>query len=263
MYFSKASQPDKPIVISPLYWDIGEIYSRLKYSEPLQLWNYYAQFRKKILSGCAQIYPSSNLEKDLIAKESGDALPQTVIYCGIDPKKLQAEDFPHFAGDKDFILCVARICPRKNQLALAKATHQLNVKLLLAGEVNNPGYLRQCLAYENVKYPGILTVKQLIPLYKKAKLHVLCGMVETPGLANLEAGACGCNILSTIEGSAREYFGNMALYCDPYNENDILEKVKIGLAKSRQPHLKAHILDHFCLSRCMEPLYQSYLSLLK
>lgn len=257
-YFCQARRQRKPVVITPIYWDLSSFYRHSKCAEDLRQWEAYAPFRREILNGCDAIYPSSNMERELIGREYGALLPQTVVYSGIDLRELP-DGTP--TEPEDYILCAARICPRKNQLALTKAAYRLGVKLILVGESNDPDYLNRCLTYPNVQYKGFLPFQKLLPLYQAARMHVLCGFVETPGLANLEAAACGSNILSTAEGSAAEYFEDMALYCNPYEETDISVKVEAGLSQNRQPHLKAHILEHFCLDHCMEPLYLSYCSL--
>lgn len=257
-YFWRARHQKKPVVITPIYWDLSKFFHYSKNTDALRQWEAYAPFRQEILNGCDAIYPSSNTEKEQIGREYGASLPQIVVYSGIDSKQLP-DSTP--AESEDYVLCAARVCPRKNQLALARATFRLGVRLILVGKANNPDYLNRCLACQNVRYKGFLPFQKLLPLYTNARLHVLCGFVETPGLTNLEAAACGCNILSTAEGSAAEYFEDMALYCNPYEETDIFSKVEAGLAQNRQPRLKAHVLKNFCLDHCLEPLYLSYCSL--
>lgn len=259
-YFWKAKRQKKTMVITPIYWDLSRFYRLSKNAGALREWEAYAPYRREILNGCGAIYPTSQMERELIGREYGALLPQIVVHCGIDLSEL-TDGMPTPTESGNYILCAARVCPRKNQLALARATHRLGVRLILVGKANNRSYLDQCLVYENVLYQGFQPFQKLLPLYKNARLHVLCGFVETPGLANLEAAACGCNILSTAEGSAGEYFEDMALYCNPYDEMDVLKKVEAGLARNQQPRLKAHILKNFCLTRCMEPLYLSYRSL--
>jgi trehalose-6-phosphate synthase len=40
-------------------------------------------------------------------------------------------------------------------------------------------------------------------------------------------------IVSTIEGTAKEYFKDMAIYCNPYDDNSIYEGIKKGLTMRR------------------------------
>lgn len=135
-------------------------------------------------------------------------------------------------------------------------------KLVLAGKVNNKKYFERCLAFKNVSYAGFFEQDALASLYENADLHVLASFAETPGLANLEAAIRGCNIVSTTEGDTAEYFEDMATYCSPYEEGDIYRAVEAGLSHNFQPQLKNHLLKNFNWEHCLEPLYQSYLSIM-
>ena len=263
-YFKLAKQSKKLTVITPVYWDLRKYCKYTGSAEEIRLWETYKKFRREILYGCDMIYPSSNSEAELIKREYGETLPCTTVYNGIDKNDFSAEETEiKNRGKEDYIVCAARVCPRKNQLVLAQAAYDLNLKLILAGEANNKEYLNRCLRHKNVEYRGFLQFRELISLYRGAKLHVLCSFVETPGLASLEAGACGLNIVSTSEGSAEEFFEDMALYCNPYDERDIYNKVKAGLSFNEQPRLQTHIFNKFELSGCLNTLCLSYLSLVK
>jgi hypothetical protein len=56
---------------------------------------------------------------------------------------------------------------------------------------------------------------------------------ETTGLAGLEAGLAGANVVITGRGYAREYFGESAWYCDPANLTSIREAVTAAWAAPR------------------------------
>jgi glycosyltransferase involved in cell wall biosynthesis len=146
-------------------------------------------------------------------------------------------------------------------LALSKAANRLGLRLILAGEARNKDYLEKCMVYKNVDYRGFLSSAELAQLYAGARLHALCSFVETPGLASLEAGAWGCNIFSTKEGSTAEYFEDMAAYCDPYDETNITKAIEAGLSQNGQPRLQEHILQNFSIEDCLGTLYESYLQL--
>lgn len=262
-FFKKAQEYRKNIVISPIYWNLEKYYRSISNDYNLLIWKRYRKFRSEILNGCKMIYPTSNIGMRLIKKEYGKTLPCTVIYNGVDIKELNKYKNKRNRDDKKtYILCVARICPRKNQFILSQICYQLGLRLLLAGEASNKEYLNKCLRYNNVEYIGFLNFEKLVKLYKNAKLHVLCSFVETPGLSSLEAGVCGCNIVSTAEGSAYEYFKDLAIYCNPYDNSNIYNAVKKGIELNNQPDLKNHILNNFTLEKCLKKLYKSYLEIL-
>ncbi|MDP4089031.1 MAG: hypothetical protein Q8930_07145, partial [Bacillota bacterium] len=74
----------------------------------------------------------------------------------------------------------------------------------------------------------------------------------------LEAAASGCSIVSTNQGSAAEYFGDKAIYCDPYDEGSIYDAVKQGIKAGRDPELKRVMQEKFNWENCVRPLYESY-----
>jgi len=121
-----------------------------------------------------------------------------------------------------FILCVGRIERRKNQLSLIRAMNGMGLPLVLAGGLNpsERNYARDCrrearaLRIRLVE-TGELAWKDLQPLYSSALAHVQPSWYETPGLSSLEAAAAGCPVVCTRVGSAQEYFGGLASYCDP------------------------------------------------
>jgi glycosyltransferase involved in cell wall biosynthesis len=259
-YYKIAKSSKKNVVITPIYWNLEKYYLYAKNEIHFAMWQANKLIRSEIINGCNMIYPASIKEMNLIKKEFGENNPCTVVYNCVDTdifnKKTEIND--HY---EPFILCAARVCPRKNQLILAEICKDLGEKLVLVGDVNNKEYLKNCLKLQNTMHMGYLEKEDLIEFYQNARLHILCSFLETPGLSNLEAGAMGCNIISTSEGSTEEYFGNLALYCNPYDEGDIYNTVKMGLRENNQPALKEHIHKNFNLKKCLQPLYESYFKL--
>jgi len=255
MSFVKAKKSHRPIVITPIYWDLAKFYDSTGSVSRQMLWAKYKEFRNEILNGCSMVYPASVNEMMLIKSEYGN-VPCNVVYnCLSD--KIPIDKKPS-KDKKPYILCVGRICPRKNQLTLAKVCNELGKKLVLIGDASNHDYLNKCLEYSNVEHKSYMAPNKLYKYYSQASLHVLCSFVETPGLSSLEAAACGCNIVSTSEGCAKEYFEKMANYCDPYNEKSIKEAIISGLSQDFQPKLQKHILKHFNRNACLKTLYDSY-----
>ena len=249
-------------VISPIYWNLTKYYIHTGNIEYLESWKKSEGYRSEIIKGCKMIYPASYLEMEMLKNDFGEDLPYKVVYNGVKLAYINKIQINRNRNRTDFyILCAARICPRKNQLLLSDICYKLGMKLALAGPINNREYLNKCLEYKNVKYIGFLDEFKLANVYAHAKMHVLPSFVETPGLSSLEAAVCGCNVVSTIEGSAQEYFQDMAVYCDPYDKHDIANAVIKGLEFNKQPQLKQYIASRFSWDCCLEDLYSSYLSL--
>lgn len=264
-YYKRALAYKKPVVISPIYWDLSKYYSYIKDDYELMLWKKWRPYRQEVLYGCRMIYPNSNMEKAEIKKEFGEELSCEIIYNGIEAAeedRLSLEVIKKYKL-KDYILCAARICPRKNQLLLARVCNKLQLPLVLIGNINDKTYFNSCMKYKNVIYLGFVSNKDISTFYCNAKAHALPSFVETPGLSSLEAAACGCSVISTNEGSAKEYFKDMAVYCSPYSEESILNAVEISFKQHTNPTLKSYILKNYSWETCIKPLYESYIKILK
>ena len=83
---------------------------------------------------------------------------------------------------------------------------------------------------------------------------------ETPGLASMEAAAVGCAVIVTEEGSAREYFGDLAGYADPRSSASIARAVLDAVQAPHQPALRHHMQAYDWLA-VGEELLAAYRSL--
>lgn len=264
-YYKRAKSYKKNIVLSSVYWDLKKYYSYTNDLDNIKLWDKCKSYRLEILKGCKMIYPNSKTEGDIIKKEFGDWVPYTVTYNGIEieNEKVTLYNFKERFELNNYVLCVGRICHRKNQLALAKVCSKLGLQLVLIGNVNDKEYFNKCISYSNVKYLGFMDSYDMYNAYKFCKIHVLPSFVETPGLSSLEAANAGCNIISTIEGSTFEYFNKMAEYCNPYDDNSIAEAIINADKKQQNDILKKHIQENFTWEKCIKELYNSYRQIIK
>ncbi len=265
-YFKIAQKFNKLIVLTPIYWDISKFYKYVNDIQNIKQWEYEKQFRQEIIKGCTLIYPSSMLEMEALELDNENNFPYEIIYSGVSENNITASESLEMSQKinsvKPYILCAARVCPRKNQLLLCQMANELDINVILAGTTNSKQYLKNCLTLPNVHYWGFANYNQLRYLYQNAELHILCSFVETPGLSSLEAGYFGTKIISTLEGSAVEYFKNMAVYCNPYDRYDIKNSISTSLTQKNNPGLKKHIEANFLWENCLSKLYKSYFNLL-
>lgn len=262
-YYRIARSYKKDIVLSPMYWNLKKYYRYINDLESVKLWDRCRIYRKEILKGCKMVYPSSKLEEELIQNEFGKWVPCSIVYTGIE---VENDDVPLYNFKErynlnTYILCVGKIEKRKNQLMLAEVCNKLGINLVLIGNVCDKKYFAECMKFKNVIYLGYMDGYNLYNAYRFAKFHILPSFVETPGLSSLEAAASGCNIISTSEGCAREYFKDMATYCDPYSRDSIYESVKIGLTLKKDKKLKDYVLENYNWEKCVRDLYDSYLKI--
>lgn len=263
-YYKIAKSYKKNIVLSPLYWDRTLYYKYINNVEYLKLWERCNTYRKEIVKGCKVIYPNSCMEADLLKNQIYPKGNYEVIYNGVD---VISEETPLYSLkdryhlDK-YVLCVGRICVMKNQLVLAKICNELNIPLVLIGNIKDRDYLDSCLKYKGTLHLGFVDSYNIYNAYRFASLHVQPSFIETSGMSSLEAAASGCKIVSTNQSSAYEYFKDGALYCDPYDEASIYEAVKNGIMAKKDSKFKNLIREKFTWDKYAKKLYESYKTLL-
>jgi glycosyltransferase involved in cell wall biosynthesis len=220
----------------------------------------------ELLKSCGLVLPNSKIELRLIMKDFGldDESRFLVVPNAADG------DFQHAKSDRfesrfdarDFVLCAGRMEPRKNQLLLIRALRGTGLKLVLIGgpRKTSLGYYQKCRreADRNVLFMNWMGREDLASAYAAAKVHALPSWVETPGLVSLEAGLAGCNVVTTRVGSATEYFGEYAWYCDPSSVQSIRTAVEDAFAAKRSEKLREHILTHFTWEKAAEKTLQAY-----
>ncbi len=161
-----------------------------------------------------------------------------------DPKAFERE-----FGVKDFILCVGRLESRKNQLMLLKALEDVDLPVVLAcgGFTYQPDYDR---AIRNFKRRGKTVIlgrlsdQMLANAYAAAKVHVLPSWYELPGLVSLEAAYYGCNVVVTNNGTAWDYLGDKAFYCNPWDEVSIRETTLAAYNSPLKQGLKEVVMSN-------------------
>ena len=128
------------------------------------------------------------------------------VYNGIDLNNYE------FCADKDdYLLFSGRFAPEKGAADAVQIALRAGMPLKLAGMIE-PVYqdyyddqIKPHLDGRNVEYVGLLTQKQLAPLYQKARA-VLCPIhwAEPFGLVGVEALACGTPVLAARKGALPE-----------------------------------------------------------
>jgi hypothetical protein len=103
-----------------------------------------------------------------------------------------------------------------------------------------------------------LPQEELAGAYAAAKVHALPGWFETPGLSTLEAAAAGCNIVTTDRGTAREYLGELAWYCDPRDVGSIRDAVLAACQAPRSGRLKELVRERYTWARAAESTLAGY-----
>jgi polysaccharide pyruvyl transferase CsaB len=281
----QAAEAGKAVALSTVYWDFAEFwewgdtdYWLLPRPEeglpeprmapvpgPIEVRRRARldQLRRNAVD-CAHVYlPNGDGEAELLSDSYAMDMSRTVVVTNaVDEAFFTAkpEVFVEKYGLRDFVLCAARIEKRKNQLALVAALRGTGLPLVMVGQANPQEYLDLCRRYadENVVFIDAVNHEELASAYAAAKVHALPGWFETPGLSSLEAAAAGRNIVSTDRGTAREYFGDMAWYCDPRSIDSIREAVLAAYESAPRDDLRARVRERCTWRRAAESTLAGY-----
>ena len=177
------------------------------------------------------VFPTTQAEANLFA--TGFGVPReslTVVPVGVEKRFYHAKPglFKKKYGVENFVLNVGHVGPaRKNVFRLLRALESLDVPAVIIGRIEQSAAGRACL--EQAKRNPRLRILDSLPhdspllasAYAAAKVFALPSVFETPGIAALEAGLAGANIVITPNGGTRDYFGQDAEYVDPNYVEDI------------------------------------------
>ncbi len=267
--FLNARNQGKKFVLSTIYWDPIEFLAASGQNKTFgEWWKKTMPLRREVLQAAAMILPNSKLEYEILKKNFGELPPALIIPNAADIMFAAAKP-DHFFQKyriKDFLLSVGRICQRKNQLMLIRAARELKLPLVLIGPINDGFYYRECRresAQHKVTFIDSLTPVELVSAYAAARVHALISWYDTPGLASLEAASAGCRIVSTDRGSAREYFGNLAYYCDPGNMESICNAIRNAWNSINDNRLKEIILRDYTWEKAALNTFQAYQTVIK
>ena len=265
-----------PVVLSPIFWNFeghGWQEDRLRYDRKFhhisqQLGSSRARSnlehellrdrrtQLRTLSLVDWILPNARSELRILEDTFHLELEQktTIVPNGVDasvfrPDGASLEKAVKELGMCNSILECARVEPCKGQLALLEALSETTWPVVFIGGIGNRCYYQECQDYArsrgNVFFLGAVPHKDLPKFYAAARVHALPSYRETPGLASLEAGAMGCNTVTTMVGSAHEYFGNDAWYCDPEDIGSIESAVCAAYDTPKTDKLQEKILSQY------------------
>lgn len=166
-----------------------------------------------------------------------------------------------------FVLCVGNIEVRKNQLALLEACNLIGIQCVLIGNIRDESYFQEMNKRfsENFTHLGYMDhdSQVLRSAYAACSVFALPSLLETPGLAALEASAVGTPLVITKEGCTEEYFGKEAYYVDPKNSSDIAEKLQVARNSKGSSNKLSKRIREFSWDRVGEELEQAYIKAIK
>lgn len=228
--------------------------------------------RKSMMDHSDILFPNSQTEADQLVRYF--CVPREKIFVvpnGVDPIFANAgpDAFVEKYGLKDFILCVGRIEPRKNQLNMIRALKGCKIPLVIIGDYVDQyrKYYEACRleAGDGVYFLGSIPHDSEIlrAAYAACNTFLLPSWLETPGLAALEAALAGAKVVITDQGATREYFSAFATYVTPDNLSNIRNKTLKTFEKPKSTQLKAHIQNNFLWENAAKKTLEGYELILK
>jgi glycosyltransferase involved in cell wall biosynthesis len=148
---------------------------------------------------------------------------------------------------REYVLFVGAIEPKKNVGRLLLAWRAVDAKIPLV-VVGGKGWLWKdelqsaapLLESKRLHLLSYVPRDHLRHLYAGALCFVFPSLYEGFGLPPLEAMAHGCPVLTSNVSSLPEICGEAALYCDPYDLDDLADKMRRMLADDG---LRRHLAD--------------------
>lgn len=195
---------------------------------------YYKKIKDSIKTSAIIITISEHSKKDLmdIFDVMSDRIVVTYPPLMLKPLAIKEERISLFLKKynlklRNYILFVGNIEPRKNVGRLIDAYSMIDTSLPLVIVGKKAWLYEKEIArnLENVHLLGHVSADDLRYLYGGAYCFVFPSLYEGFGLPPLEAMSSGCPVITSKVSSLPEVCGDAALYVDPYDINDMSEKI--------------------------------------
>lgn len=159
-----------------------------------------------------------------------------------------------------YLFYLGGFAPRKNVERLVMSFHKFlknnktGYQLILSGRIasshnediqktiqNIRSYIDKNNLKDDIKMIDYVTLEEKAILFTKAKFFIYLSLSEGFGLPILEAFSVGTPVIASKNTSMEEIAGNYALYCNPMDENDIVDKIESMILKYETYKEKAQI----------------------
>ena len=195
------------------------------------------KMNKKVLEMADYVLTQTELEALDLEKLYQTKFKWEVVPNGVSDNYLNPSETKNLLPFENYLVCVGRIEPRKNNLNLIVAVKELrkemgeDLKLVFVGKKSNKHKeytnLFDMELKENswVTFMDYINYHQMPAVYKYAKVCVSVSWFETTGLTLLEGLFMGANAVSTSP-RAKEILGDLCSYCEPNKLKSIKEAIK-------------------------------------
>ncbi len=310
-YAKKAEKYKIPLVLSPIHHDIREVkkfddefvFDFRRISKAL----FRDQFKRdtfKNIYRCifdwrmakptiySVLHGFKNMQRETL-KRADAVLVQTVkeaedlkrtfeidfewykVLNGVGKAFIDPKPFKNPFDFENYIMCVGRIEPRKNQLNVIKAVKKFreetesDVPLVLIGKASPYKHFEYNLLIDRLiknnkwihRIDNSINYTELPSYYHFAKVCVSASWFETTGLTSLEALYCGTNTVASGL-RAKEYLGGYASFCQPDDIDSIKDAIKKEYEAPR-PVLDEKIRKDYTWKNASEKTLEVYKKVIK
>lgn len=245
-------------------------------------WHYRRLVVPRILKKCKKIITVSHFECERIREALHIPAERiTAIYNGYNTHfrplpEIDMHTVHRYIPENSFLFFLGNTDPKKNAARVLKAYNlylqQSAVKRPLLIADLKEEYIDFLLAQEgitNIKhhlyFPGYISNNDLVTLYNAAFIFLYPSLRESFGIPMLEAMACGTPIITGNISAMPEVAGNGVLTVDPFNPEDIANKVlqleQIPALYQQQKNYGLKRVQQFSWAKTAEELLEVYQSI--
>lgn len=220
------------------------------------------------------ILVQTKLEAKDLKKTYGVDIKWEKVPNGVSEKFLYVKDFKNPLPFDDYIFCVGRIEPRKNQLNVIKAVENFKkdsnseAQLVFVGKKNTITHPEYTFRFNSqlgkkkwITYVDKVPYKKMPAYFSYAKVCVSASWFETTGLTLLEALFCGTNAVASSP-RAKEILGDYASYCKPWDVESIEKAIGEQYFAAR-PELDEDMRQEYTWENAAKKTYKVYKNLLE
>ena len=214
-----------------------------EYFDPIL--RYYYQKRSPIVArnASAIVTVSTFSAADISSIYAVDSAKIHVVYNAVGKEFIPSSEEvkikirEKYTSGKEFFVFVGALYKRKNLLnqikafELFKETSGSDMKLLIVGNLVSDAnelidYVRKSSFKDDIIFFGRLPEKELPAVLSAAKALTYVSSFEGFGMPLVEAMSCGTPIITSTTSSMPEVGGEAALYADPFNIEEISQRMK-------------------------------------
>jgi glycosyltransferase involved in cell wall biosynthesis len=234
----------------------------------------FKNMQRQILLWSDVVLVQTNLEALDLKRTFGVDVKCAKVSNGVGRNYLEPITAKNPLNIMDYIICVGRIEPRKNQLNIIKAVDKLrgetglDTNLVLIGFLGETKHFEYAFRFKKeledkkwITHIGKVAYGNMPLYYKNAKVCVSASWFETTGLTSLEALFCRTNAVASGE-RAKECLGNYASYCFPDNVDSIKDAIKKEFFAPR-PNLDENIKKEYTWENAAKKTLEVYNDVLR